>query len=180
MNRRFATKLATALIIASSLGLAGGHLAHADTINFTSNGSFAASEEVTCDSGSHRLTAEFAIAPQPGYDAGQYVHYHVAIKDVTYGSNGTWQHFGWQGPFLVKNTSFVSNGISYVYQGQAVPSFTITGVPGHRYVVGGFVEWWNPTTRTWQGNSVTTDTAFSQYYLYYGQYYYQTTASCWT
>jgi hypothetical protein len=180
MNRRFATKLISAVIAASSLGLAGGQLTHADRINFNSNGQFAASEEVTCNSGNHLLTAEFAIAPQPGYEAGQYVHYKVAIKDVTYGSNASWQYFGWQGPFTVKSTSFVNGGINYVYQGQAVPSFTITGVAGHRYLVGGFIEWWNPTTRAWQGNSVITDSAFSQYYLYYGQYYYQTTASCWT
>jgi hypothetical protein len=179
MNRTLATKLASGLIVAGSMALAGAQGAHADSINFNANGRMAASEEVTCNSGNHLMTAEMTIAPEPGYDAGQYVHYKIAIKDVTY-NNGTWQYFAWQGPFWVKNTTFVSNGITYIYQGQKVPSFTITGIAGHRYVVGGFVEWWNPTTRTWEGNSVTTDTAFSQYSYLYGQWFYNTTTMCWT
>lgn len=180
MNRTLATKLASALVLATSLALVGGHAASADSINFSSTGRLAASEEVTCNSGNHLMTAELAIAPEPGYDAGQYVHYQIAIKDVTTGTSGNWKYFPWQGPFVVKNTTFVSNGITYITQGQKVPSYTITGVAGHRYMVGGFVEWWNPSTRSWEGQSVITDSAFAQYYLYYGSYYYQTTTLCWT
>lgn len=180
MNSKLATKLASALVLASSLAFAGGHAASADSINFNSSGRLAASEEVTCNSGNHLMTAELTIAPEPGYDAGQYAHYQIQIKDVTNGTNGNWQPFPWQGPFVVKNTTFVNNGITYVYQGQKVSSYTITGIPGHRYIVGGFVEWWNPSTRSWEGQSVITDTAFSQYYLYSGNYYYQTTTLCWT
>jgi hypothetical protein len=180
MNHTLATKLASALVLASSLAFVGGHSASADSISFTSNGRLAASLEVTCNSRSHLATAELTIAPEPGFEAGQSADYQIVIQDVTNGVTGQWRSFPWQGPYNVKTTSFVNNGITYINQGQKVPSYTFTGVAGHRYMVGGFVTWWNWGTRSWEGQSVLTDTAYSQYATYYGTSYYQTTNFCWT
>lgn len=180
MRRTFAKKLAATLVLAAGFTFAGAQGAFADSIYFTSNGRLAVTEDVTCNNGNHRMTTSMVIAPEPGYEAGQYVHYKVVIKDVTFGTGAAWQHFAWQGPFVVKTTTFISGGITYVVQGQQVPSFTITGVAGHRYMVGAVVEWWNPYSRAWEGNSVVTDTTISQYVWNGSSYYYMNTGLCWT
>ena len=180
MNRTFAKKLAATLALAAGFTFTGAHGAFADSIYFTSNGKLAATEDVTCNNGNHLMTASMVIAPEPGYEAGQYVHYQVVIKDVTFGTDAAWQYFAWQGPFVVKTTTFMSGGIRYVVQGQQVPSYTITGIAGHRYMVGAIVEWWNPSSRVWEGRSIVTDTTISQYVWNGSSYYYLETGLCWT
>ena len=180
MHRTLATRLTATLLLAIGLTAVGSNAAFADSISFTSNGRTAVTEDVTCYDASHRMTVSMAIAPEPGYEAGQYATYQVVIKDVTSGTNAAGQFFAWQGPFLVKTTTFSSGGISYVVQGQNVSSFTITGVAGHRYQVGVWVQWWNPYTRAWEGKSGLTDQTVDQYVWNGSSYYFLNTGTCWT
>src|SRR3954453_17164447 len=171
-----ATSALALAVTGTGLGI-GAKAASADSLYFNANGQFALSMDVSCDSGTHKMNAGVTIAPEPGFANGQYAVYRMVIKDATTGQR---QSFNWQGPFWVKNTTFVNNGITYVYLGSAVPGFTITGVAGHLYYVGMDVEWWNPNTRAYEGLSTVFDTSVDQWYWMNGIRFHTTTQLCHT
>ncbi len=176
MNIIRTAKLAVATTIAAAGLLAGANTALADTIYFTANHSTAVIFDASCNNSNHYLTAGIAIAPEPGYGAGQYVHYKLALKDVTSGA-GSWTYGTWQGPYVVRNTVSYSGGITYVTLATDLPGFNGPKVAGHRYYVGAIVEWWNPYTRLWEGNSAIVDTSIMQYTA---SGFYSQTTMCWT
>jgi len=180
-TKRLATlgKVVSALVVVGLCSVAGTGAASADSIYWGGGTRLAASVDATCNNGNHLMTAQVVIAPEPGYEAGQYVHYKIAIKDVTFGA-GSWQFFPWQGPFVVKRTTFVNNGITYVYEGQSVGSYTITGVAGRRYQVAAVIEWWNPSRQMWEANSVAVETSVSQYVASGSGFYFINPSLCWT
>lgn len=178
MNRTLIKKLAAAVVVASGLAAMGAHVAGADPMYWTSNGGFAADATVGCNTATHRVTVMPSVGNEPGYYSGQYVSYQVAERDVTYSTGGRWSWFAVQGPFF-ENSYLARNGF-YINQPQTLPSFTFTGVAGHRYQVGVFVQWWNPASRTWEGNVSVAVTSYGQTWYSGGVSYYSNTATCWT
>ena len=185
MNSSILKKAAGTILLTATVLTLGAQAASADQINFINNGALlgpatgpmAAKLDVACNMYNHKISATMAVAPEPGYESGQYISYRITVRDL---DTNQVTNFKWQGPYWVYNTSYVNGGITYINQGRAVPGFTINAAAGHRYFVSATVEWWNPNRQAYELDSPINQSVYAVYYYQSGSWRWGTFGSCWT